>query len=156
MLPHARPGGIAGILEILADHGGHEDLYRVADELAMDVDDLLPIVDAASLLDFIRVTEGDVMITPQGQVFSAADIPTQKALFREAALKNVTILSQIQQALKAKSDHTLPMDFFHDILDEHFTEAEANRQMETVINWGRYSEIFDYDSNTERVFISES
>ena len=28
MLPHARTGGIAGFLEILADHNGREDVYR--------------------------------------------------------------------------------------------------------------------------------
>ena len=43
MLPHARPGGIAGLLEILLDRGGRDDLYHLASELLMEVDDLLPI-----------------------------------------------------------------------------------------------------------------
>src|SRR5262249_54744550 len=30
MLPHARPGGIAGLLEVVADSGGEEDLYHLA------------------------------------------------------------------------------------------------------------------------------
>src|SRR5215469_14631737 len=29
MLPHARPGGIAGMLEMVEDRGGREDLYRL-------------------------------------------------------------------------------------------------------------------------------
>src|SRR5208283_5261 len=52
MLPHARPGGIAGFMELLADRGGRDDLYKLADELSMDVDDLLPIVDASVMLGF--------------------------------------------------------------------------------------------------------
>src|SRR6202035_4499074 len=36
MLPHARPGSIAGLVELLNDRGGKEDLYRVADELVME------------------------------------------------------------------------------------------------------------------------
>jgi NitT/TauT family transport system permease protein len=44
MLPHARPGGIAGLLEILIDCGGRDDLYHLADELVMEVDDLLPML----------------------------------------------------------------------------------------------------------------
>ena len=34
MLPHARPGGIAGLLELLLDKGGRDDIYRLADDLA--------------------------------------------------------------------------------------------------------------------------
>ena len=53
MLPHARPGGIAGLLELLLDKGGRDDVYRLADDLAFEIDDLLPIVDAAQLLGFL-------------------------------------------------------------------------------------------------------
>jgi len=43
-------GAIAGLLELLNDRGGRDDLYRIAEELRMEVDDLLPIVEAATLL----------------------------------------------------------------------------------------------------------
>ena len=62
-LPHARPGGIAGLLELLLDHNGKDDIYRLADDLAFEIDDLLPIVDAARLLGFLTITEGDAEIT---------------------------------------------------------------------------------------------
>ena len=60
MLPHARPGGIAGLLELLLDKGGRDDIYRLADDLAFEIDDLLPIVDAAQLLGFLKVEEGKI------------------------------------------------------------------------------------------------
>jgi NitT/TauT family transport system ATP-binding protein len=154
-LPHARPGGVAGLLEILLDRGGQDDLYHLADELVMEVDDLLPIVDAAVLLNFAHVHEGDVNVTPEGRAFNEADILSRKILFREAALKHVTLLKQIENALRAKSDHTLPDDFFLDVLDEHFTRDESQRQLETAIYWGRYAEIFDYDANSGRIFLTE-
>ncbi|HEY6323301.1 MAG TPA: nitrate/sulfonate/bicarbonate ABC transporter ATP-binding protein [Thermoanaerobaculia bacterium] len=155
MMPHARPGGIAGLLEILIDRGGKEDLYNLADELAMEVGDLLPIIDACSLLHFIRVQEGDVEITPEGKVFAEADILTRKSLFREAALLHVTLLKQINNALRAKADRTLPDDFFSDILDEHFSAEEAEAQLQTAIHWGRYAEVFDYDAKTGRLHLTE-
>ena len=155
MLPHARPGGIAGFMELLADRGGRDDLYKLADELAMDVDDLLPIVDASAMLGFAMVHEGDVEITPEGRRFGEADIQTQKAIFRDAALKNVAILRLIENTLHAKRDHAIGEEFFRDILDEHFSSEEVERQFGTALNWGRYAEIFDYDSETGRIFHRE-
>jgi NitT/TauT family transport system ATP-binding protein len=155
-LPHARPGGVAGLLEILLDRGGRDDLYKLADTLAMEVDDLLPIVEASALLGFIRVQEGDLEITPAGSSFALADILNRKVLFRQAAIESVTLLRQIQQALRSKSDHALPYEFFHDILDEHFSSEQAASQIETAIEWGRYAELFDYDAETQRLILTET
>ena len=150
MLPHARPGGIAGLLEILIDHAGKDDIYKLADDLAFEIDDLLPIVDAAQLLGFLKVNEGDAAITPTGTEYANSEILRQKELFRIAAVENVLLLRQIVRAIEAKSDRTVPEDFFHDMLDEQFSEDETLRQLETAINWGRYAELFDYDASRRR------
>jgi NitT/TauT family transport system ATP-binding protein len=155
MLPHARVGGIAGLLELLHDRGGREDLYKLSEELVMDVEDLLPIVEASVLLGLVTLNEGEVAITPQGVRFADADIQARKVIFREAVIKNVMVLQQIENVLKAKADHTIPAEFFHDILDEHFSQDEVERQFDTAMNWGRYAEIFDYDSETERFVLAE-
>jgi len=155
MLPHARPGGMAGLLELLQDRGGRDDLYRLADELAMDAEDLLPIVEACVMLGFATLKEGDVEITAEGKAFADADILKRKVLFREAALQHVAILQQIDNILRAKSDHSIPDEFFHDILDEHFSQDEVERQFETASHWGRYAEIFDVDSKSGRLFLTE-
>src|SRR6202042_1389481 len=133
MLPHARPGGIAGLLELLIDYHGRADIYRLADDLAFEIDDLLPIVDAAQLLGFLKVEEGDAAITESGAEFANSEILRQKELFREAATTNVLLLRQIRRALETKSDHTVPEEFFLDMLDEQFSADETLRQLETAI-----------------------
>ena len=155
MLPHARVGGIAGLIELLRDRGGREDLFRLAEELVMDVEDLLPILEACVLLGFAWLKEGDVQLSKAGEAFADADIQTRKVLFRQAALEHVTILKQIDSILKRKSDHAMADEFFNDILDEHFAEEEVQRQFETATNWGRYAEIFDYDRTTGRLTQTE-
>jgi len=156
MLPHTRPGGMAGLLEIVADQGGRVDLRRLAEELSLEVDALLPTVDTAVLLELLRVEEGYAIITPEGQEFAGGDIQTRKKIFRKAALAHVPLLRQMEQSLKAKSDRTLPDEFFGDLLDEHFSEDEARRQLETAIQWGRYAEIFDYDAATGKLTLTEA
>jgi NitT/TauT family transport system ATP-binding protein len=156
MLPHARPGGMAGLLELLLDRGGRDDIYRLAEDLAFEIDDLLPIVDAAQLLGFLRVEEGDAVITEGGAQFANSEILRQKELFRDAALQNVLLLRQIRRALEAKSDHTVPEEFFLDMLDEQFSQDECLRQMETAVTWGRYAEIFDFDAARRRFVLPDA
>jgi NitT/TauT family transport system ATP-binding protein len=153
MLPHSRPGGIGGFLELIDDRGGKEDLYHVAEELQMEVDDLLPIVEAATLLGFAKSDKGDVEITPEGKAFAEADIATRKTLFREAALAHVALLQQMHGALNSKLDHAMPLEFFRDVLDEHFPSEEVRRQIETALDWGRYADLFSYDSESDRLFL---
>jgi len=156
MLPHARPGGIAGLLELLLDKGGRDDIYRLADDLAFEIDDLLPIVDAAQLLGFLQIEEGDAVITQAGSEFANSEILRQKELFRDAAVANVLLLRQIRRALESKSDHTVPEEFFLDMLDEQFSEEECQRQIETAVTWGRYAEIFDYDAGHRRFMLPDA
>ncbi|HKT13345.1 MAG TPA: nitrate/sulfonate/bicarbonate ABC transporter ATP-binding protein [Terriglobia bacterium] len=156
MLPHAFPSGIGGFLELLDSSGGRDDLYHLADELNMEVDELLPTVEASALLRFAALKEGDAEITPQGRAFAGADILTRKALFREAALKHVALLRIIDSTLRANPDHSVEEKFLQDTLSEHFTEEEVWRQIDTMLDWGRYAEIFDYDSETGRLVLPDS
>lgn len=155
MLPHARPGGIAGLLEILAEHEGPYGMHSLADDLAFELDDLLPIVDAGVMLGFLTVSEGKVEITAEGRKFADADIIARKEIFRDLALDRITLIRQIARALASKSDKTLSDEFFHDILDEHFSEEEVRHQLDTAVHWGRYAEVFDYDAATGKFYIPE-
>jgi NitT/TauT family transport system ATP-binding protein len=156
VLPHAMAGGMAGLLEFLNDRGGKEDLYHLAEELLMDVDDLFPIVDETVMLGFADSTQGAVQITPSGNEFAEADIATRKKLFRKAVLSHVTLIQQIRNALARKLDRAVPLEFFRDVLDEHLSQEEVQRQLDTALNWGRYAEIFTYDSQTDRLLLDET
>ncbi|HTZ31697.1 MAG TPA: nitrate/sulfonate/bicarbonate ABC transporter ATP-binding protein [Methylomirabilota bacterium] len=156
MLPHTRPGGLAGLLEILDDQNGRADLHVLADELSLEVDALLPTVDTAVLLGLLKLEEGDAIITPDGEAFAKGGIQERKAIFRKAAVANIPLLRQMEQALKAKSNRTLSAEFFEDLLDEHFSQDEARRQLETAIQWGRYAELFDYDAASGKLTLTES
>ena len=63
------------------------------------------------------------------------------------------MLQQINSALTSKSDHAMPLEFFRDVLEEHFSEQEAQRQIETALHWGRYAELFSYDSESDRLVL---
>jgi NitT/TauT family transport system ATP-binding protein len=39
-----------------------------------------------------------------------------------------------------------------DILDEHFSAAESEKQFQTLVDWGRYAQLFEYDADEERLY----
>lgn len=156
LLPYATAGGMAGLLEFLNDRGGQEGLYHLAEELLMDVAALFPIMDEAVMLGFADSTQGDVRITPPGKVFAEADITTRKKLFREALLSKVILIQQVRNALERKSDRAVPLEFFRNVLNECLSQEEVQRQLDTALNWGRYGEIFTYDSQTDRLRLDEA
>ena len=108
------------------------------------------------MLGFLRVEEGGTTITPEGQAFAQGDIQARKAMFRKAAIANVPILRQMEQSLRAKSNRTLNEEFLRDLLDEQFSEEESRRQLDIAIQWGRYAEIFDYDSASGKLKLTEA
>lgn len=151
MVSHARVGGLSGLLELINDQGGREDLPTLAKTLRLEVDDLLPTVDAATVLGFATVVDGDVIITPEGREFATADVQRSKDLFREQLLKNLPFVHTIVETLRTKKNGRVGKEFFMDILDEHFSDKEAEQQFQTFITWGRYAQLFDYDSKEEQV-----
>ncbi len=152
MLPHARVGGISGLLEIVNEAGGRADLPDLADRLRLEVDDLLPTVDAAVMLGFAKVENGDVEITDAGREFATADVDESRELFAKQLAAHVPFLSTMVETLRQKKDGAVRKDFFMDILDEHFTEKEAERQFEQLIYWGRYAGLFEYDASEEKLY----
>jgi NitT/TauT family transport system ATP-binding protein len=147
-LPEVSAGGLSGLLEILAAKGGEEGLAELADELSFEVDDLLPLVDAAVMLGLTEVHDADLELTDAGREFATADIDASKALFGKLAAERAPLIKAIVNGLHATSDGTLREGFFLDLLRRGFTDDEARRQLDIAIDWGRYGELFEYDSES--------
>jgi NitT/TauT family transport system ATP-binding protein len=152
MLPHARVGGISGLLEIINDRGGKEDLPKLAESLRLEVDDLLPAVDASAMLGFAEVAHGDVNITPAGTEFATAGVHRSHEIFKEQLLKNVPFATTVTEAIRQKRDSRIGKEFLLDILDEHFSASESEKQFQTLVDWGRYAQLFEYDADEERLY----
>jgi NitT/TauT family transport system ATP-binding protein len=147
VLPHVSIGDVTGLIELVHARGGHEDLYQLGRHLQLELDELLPLVEAADVLDLADTQEGDLVLTEQGRRFAEAGVLEEKQIFREQALAHVSILRQIVQALEAAPGQSLPEEYFLSLLEQHFGEEEAQAQLETAINWGRYAELFTFQED---------
>ncbi len=86
-------------------------------------------------------------ITDAGREFTVADILTSKQLFARYAATRAPLVRAIVQSLAATEDHKLREGLFLDLLRSGFAGEDARRQLGIAIDWGRYAELFDYDSD---------
>ncbi len=150
-LPAVRVGSIAGLLELLEDRQG--DLFRLAQELQLEVDDILPIVEAAQLMDLVHIQEGDIVLTSLGKEFITSGIDERKQIVRNQLQTRIRLVQRISHLLQAKKNQRIPEELILDILETHFSAQEAEQQLKTAIDWGRYAELYSYDEPSGEIFL---
>ncbi|MEU9097625.1 nitrate/sulfonate/bicarbonate ABC transporter ATP-binding protein [Streptomyces sp. NPDC048361] len=147
-LPGASVDGLSGLAEMVAHRGGDCDLADLADDLGLEIDDVLPLVDALELLGFAAVSGDDLVLTDLGAAFAGADVRGSKEIFAAAA-PEAPLIHLITTSLRQSPDGTLRAGFFRDVLAHHYTSEQVARQLETATDWGRYGELYGYDAERE-------
>lgn len=158
-LPDVSPNTMIGFLDIIVDMLEQKDrinIFEISQKLLLDVDDLYPVLEACQILGFIDVREGDIILLENGREFAKSDPVRQKEIFSKALLENVFLAKEIYAVLKMKKGKRMKLDFFIDIIKEHFSQSEVKRQINIILMWGRFAEIFEYDEKSEDVYIPES
>ena len=153
-LPHAGVNVMAGLLELVDERGGRDDLYHLGQDLLLEVDDLLPVTEAAGLLGFAHVHEGDLILTELGKKWVDSSTALRKAAFYRR-IRELPIFILLTNLLRARRDRTVRKEFLLELLEEHFPEEEAERQLRTAVQWGRYAELFHYDTTAEELYVDE-
>ncbi len=156
-LPHVRVGTISGLLELIVDKPqAREDVADLAERLALPMGDLLPILDAAVMLQFATVENGEVALTDVGRDFATTTILRSKDVFRQQLLAHAPIVATISKTLEQKENKSMRADFFVDLLDEYYPREEAKHQFDTAVEWGRYAELFEYDADDGVLSVHEN
>lgn len=147
-LPDVEPSELSGLIETIKSFENKIDLPELADELMMNVDDLFPILETLEILGFAKVSNGDIYLSELGKQFSEADLQASKQLFARQLLEKVPLAGYIRKILDEKVGHRVSEERFLSKLEDFLSEKEAERVLKTMIDWGRYAEIFAYDFNT--------
>ncbi len=144
-LPDVGIDELSGFVQYLSSIGGRSNVHDLSRDLQMRTDDLLAIVEAIDILGLGDLQERQVLLTPAGLKFADSGLDEEKAMFRELALEHVSLLRYIVRELEASPTHTLHAERVLDDLEHSFSGEEARRQFETVVDWGRYAELFTYN-----------
>lgn len=152
-LPNVIITDLAGLLEQLSELPGNRfDIYRLPDELGVDPNHLLSLTEAAEMLGFATVEKGDINLTSLGETFAEASILARKEIFA-ARIRRLPLVRWLTTLLSRSETRSLDWDVIHTALELEFPTEEAEKQLDTLINWGRYAELISYNDDKELVYL---
>ncbi len=146
--PKCSPSEMTGLLVLLDSHKGDEDVARLADDLDLEIDEILPSLDYAEVLGFVQVDDGRATLTDTGRRLLAGTIRERKAVVREQ-LRRTTLFRTLMRALENSPEHRLTDAQLMRLVE--FTTAPSDEVVQNIVNWGRYAELFRYDSDDHLV-----
>ncbi len=149
-LPEAEIVRMESILELLAEEPfmGRADLPKLAEETELSDEELLAVSSALTLLGFVHLEHGDIILNPLGKQYALASNPERKVIFGQQLLENVPLIAYIRQGLVKDPSGDLHEDLFLRLLRFTLNEADAISALRVAIEWGRYGDLFEYDFNT--------
>jgi NitT/TauT family transport system ATP-binding protein len=151
-VPHAGISEILGLVEILKSKGGTEDIYKLAAELQMEFGEMLNVIKGAEIIGLVHTPGGDVVLEPLGAKIAKAKIAEKKDLIGEQ-IKKVPVFRKIRDFLNEREDHQARRDEVLEKLAELIPNENAEQSFSTIVNWGRYSELFGYNDDSETFYL---
>jgi len=142
--PKASPTQLMGLVVLVNDHKGSEDIARLADDLDLEIDEILPSLEFAEVLGLLAVSSGRASLTDTGRKLLAGSIRERKTVLRDQ-LRRTTLFRTLLSALETSPNGRLTDEEVQRLID--FTSAPADALVQNIINWGRYAELFRYDAN---------
>ena len=142
--------GISKILELcamLSEHAGRENLYTLTRDLHVPFAEMLVLVKAAEMLKLADTEHDDVQLTELGTRVMAAAPAEKKKLLREQMVQ-LGVFKHAAHLLE-NNRRKMPVDVIVEQLAVLLPQESPRALFTTLLNWGRYGEVFGYDRETD-------
>jgi NitT/TauT family transport system ATP-binding protein len=149
-IPRVHYSHLIGFLEALEDLGGKVDAAKIADELSLELDDLLPVIEVAELLGFLKVESGDILLTEEGLKFLSDGIRGRKKYIGERLLK-LDLFKKLIEFINKKEDKAITKEELLNFLAEEIHEIDSEVASKWIIEWGRHGLLLRYSSKENKI-----
>ncbi len=150
-LPDALPSVMVGLLEYLDAREGKEDVFRIATETEREFGEVIKVVKALELLDFVDTPKRLVVLTPDGLRFVKATSQERQNIWKEQLLK-LRLFKQVNEMLAKHPRARLDADLVQEIIIFNLPTENYQKTFETFIIWSMYGNLFAYDTDTRKIF----
>ncbi|CEP67211.1 Uncharacterized [Moorella glycerini] len=153
-LPQVGIGMVIGLLEMLEDVRGREDIFKLASSLSMELDDIGPVIEAAKVLGFIETTNGDITLTGLGTQLLNADINERKDIIA-GRLRQLPVFKEVLQLINSRRGRQVRRAQVISRFARRMSDEDAELLFKTVVDWGRFAEIIGYDTKGEVLYLDK-
>ena len=151
-IPDCQLTWVFGLLETLEDRGGRDDGYRIARDLQFKFSDLLKVMKTAEIFGFVSTPDGDVVLESLGRQWLASDVNERKLIVREQ-LKKLGLFAYFARLLRGQEDRSLDREVVLEHLAMLLPNEKPSKIFNTIVNWGRYAELFGYNKDEDRFYL---
>ena len=146
---------IVGLLEILEDSQETINVFDLSARIGREFGETIAIVKAAEMLGLVDTPKDDVVMTQAGWYFLAAPATVRKTLFRQAIMK-LRLFQMLIARLEAEPDGRVDANIVLDELGTLLPYDQPSKLFQTLIAWGRYAELVDFDQNANVVYLHQA
>jgi len=149
-IPCVPVGQILGLLSIIHDTPDLTSIYDISDEVGKEFGETLALVKAAEILELVDTPKNDVHLTDLGRRFLEGNAEERRNIFSEQVHK-LRLFHIILEYLKVQ-DEVDSEQIIKDIASA-LPYDNPEKVLQTMVAWGRYAGLMDYNANTKMVFI---
>jgi NitT/TauT family transport system ATP-binding protein len=149
-LPDAIPSIMVGVLEYLDAREGKEDVFRIAADTNKEFGEVIKLVKALELLDFVDTPKRDVVLTPDGKRFVKATSQQRQVIWREQLLK-LRIFKQVYDMMAKHPRKKIDAEVVQEIIIFNLPSENFEKTFETFTHWARFGNLFAYDEDTQKI-----
>ncbi|MGB9665870.1 MAG: nitrate/sulfonate/bicarbonate ABC transporter ATP-binding protein [Candidatus Cryosericum sp.] len=149
-LPPVSSGDVVSFVEYLDSHGGQGDVFVLAHEFGKEFSDLINIVKAAEMLDFIDTPKQRTVLTPLGHRFADMDTEDQKVVWKQQIL-TLSIFKTVYTEIQSSRTGVMLDDEVQDLLAQLLPNENPEFTFATFINWARFGNLLAFDEDSDEV-----
>jgi NitT/TauT family transport system ATP-binding protein len=154
-IPNAPVETIVGLLEILEDGQETINVFDLGARIGKEFGETIAIVKAAEMLGLVDTPKDDVVMTEVGWYFLAAPAAVRKTLFRQAIMR-LRLFQMLTSRLAEAPEKPIDANLVLEELGTLLPYDEPAKLFQTLIAWGRYAELVDFDQNANVVYLHEA
>jgi NitT/TauT family transport system ATP-binding protein len=154
-IPNVPVENIVGLLEIIEDAKETINVFDLSARIGKEFGETIATAKAAEMLGLVDTPKDDVLMTQAGWYFLAAPSPARKAMFRQAIMK-LRLFQMLTARLNEAPDKRIDAGSVLEELGRLLPYDHPAKLLETLIAWGRYAELIDFDQDTNTVYFHEA
>ena len=151
-VPDANITEVLGLADVLDKHGNKMRIDALQRYLGIEIDELIPVLDAAKIFEIIIITRNDIILNNRGQLLMKMGLEERRKIIASKICR-MQIFRRIAALLKKEPRTKV---YFMKMIEKELFEKEAEGQFKRMMQWGTYAEVLVYDSEKDEIRLMQT